>query len=312
MRLGGYSIKSVLGVVALIIGVIWTWEQTRTINQPDGQLAPKMPIQSPMKTSDPKIIRKGDWSIMPLQNYSIRARVLSRKRYRNDGSSDISPIDFALGWGPMSDNVNLDGISIKQRHRWFFIGDVRSDQIADMHFAANTHIIPADEDIRRSVLAVREGHVIEAEGYLVECIQGNNPPWRSSLSRTDTGDGACEVFYVNSIKLFDGDDLGSDKEPEVEQPAPNIVSRRQLPSMEESQPVVEVPTNEVVEEIPIEDRLKISAINRRGAIINGDFCRIGRPVSSVDGVYLAAIEGETVQFETEDGETFSIEFEIDL
>jgi hypothetical protein len=37
----------------------------------------------------------------------MRARVLSTERYWFDGASSVSPIDFAVGWGRMSD----------QRHR---------------------------------------------------------------------------------------------------------------------------------------------------------------------------------------------------
>lgn len=301
--------KTVLVIFVLIVAGVWSWDQNRSISQPDGQLAPKMPVQRPLGPKDPKFFKKENWSILPLEKYSIRARVLSRERYLNDGSSDISPVDFALGWGPMSDNKNLDGVSIKQRHRWFFVGDTRADQITDMHFAANTHIIPADEEVRKAVLSVREGHVIEAEGYLVECIQGNNPPWRSSLSRTDVGDGACEIFYVESISILDADDVESMAQviaaKQIPRPGPKV---RPVTPVKTQSAATEPPGLED-KELPLQEQLNVTAVNNRGAIINGTFCKIGRTVSGVDGVYLIAVSGETLHFETLDGEQFSIVLE---
>jgi hypothetical protein len=43
--------------------------------------------------------------------------------------------------------------------------------------------------------------MVSLSGYLVEINGANNWRWRSSLSRTDTGQGACEVFYVEAVNV---------------------------------------------------------------------------------------------------------------
>jgi hypothetical protein len=42
--------------------------------------------------------------------------------------------------------------------------------------------------------------LVELEGYLVY-VKGDNFTWNSSLTRNDTGDGACEVLYVEKISV---------------------------------------------------------------------------------------------------------------
>ncbi len=45
---------------------------------------------------------------------------------------------------------------------------------------------------------VKRGDLVYLKGELVE-IKDKNLVWRSSLTSTDTGDGACELFRVQAI-----------------------------------------------------------------------------------------------------------------
>ena len=71
--------------------------------------------------------------------------------------------------------------------------------------AANTHIIPANDEIRDLVGYIRRGDHIKLKGYLVN-VSGYRDAdratfvWNSSTSRTDTGPHSCEVFYVTSVE----------------------------------------------------------------------------------------------------------------
>jgi hypothetical protein len=46
---------------------------------------------------------------------------------------------------------------------------------------------------------VREGERVRIDGWLVEAHAPDGWRWRSSLSRDDTGAGACEVVYACTI-----------------------------------------------------------------------------------------------------------------
>ena len=44
--------------------------------------------------------------------------------------------------------------------------------------------------------SLRQGELVHLEGELVEATGPELGTWRSSLSRTDTGNGACELMLV--------------------------------------------------------------------------------------------------------------------
>jgi hypothetical protein len=64
------------------------------------------------------------------------------------------------------------------------------------------HMIPADENVGRALAAVRPGQMVRLQGWLVEARRGDGWTWRSSLTREDSGHGACEVVYVCAISAY--------------------------------------------------------------------------------------------------------------
>ena len=144
----------------------------------------------------------GEYRLTPLAEYDIEARVLSVERYRTDGGARLSPIDFALGWGPMSDSAVLKHFRITQGARFFTI--YPDEQAIDLKTAlvsaANMHLIPSSASVLDQLKSVRPGHIVHLHGKLVSVLGPNNFTWASSLTRTDTGAGACELFYVEALE----------------------------------------------------------------------------------------------------------------
>jgi hypothetical protein len=64
------------------------------------------------------------------------------------------------------------------------------------------HMIPATPLIERRLTALRPNDVVRLRGYLVEAEAPDGWRWRSSLSREDTGAGACEVVWVEALELL--------------------------------------------------------------------------------------------------------------
>jgi len=145
-----------------------------------------------------------DYQVTPKAQYIIEAKILRKERYYRDASSELSPVDFALGWNRMSDERNLEQLSISQGSRWYtyrwnteLIGISKSIIAKE---SANTHIIPANDKIEDIALDIKAGTMVHMEGYLVYIQGRNNFKWNSSLTRNDTGGGACEVFFVTGIR----------------------------------------------------------------------------------------------------------------
>jgi hypothetical protein len=71
-----------------------------------------------------------------------------------------------------------------------------------MRSATNTHLIPADEAILRQLKRTAPGRVVKLQGYLVNAVGDDGYRWNSSLTRDDTGAGACELIYVQSVSVL--------------------------------------------------------------------------------------------------------------
>ncbi|MGH6612247.1 MAG: hypothetical protein ACRECQ_18540 [Burkholderiaceae bacterium] len=149
-------------------------------------------------------IQRAGYTIEPVAEYSVRARVLSIERYRIGREADLSPLDFALGWGAMSDQAVIEKLAFSQSNRWYQYRWSDAPPIDPSIIAstsANTHLVPASETIKDRLFDVRKGAVVRLSGYLINVKHSDGWSWRSSLSRTDTGGGACELMWVTDVEV---------------------------------------------------------------------------------------------------------------
>jgi len=163
---------------------------------------PNQPLQSNDDGRMPPF-RLDNATVTPLAGFSLQARVLSREDYSLGEESKYSPTDLALGWGPMANPAVSDQLGISQGGRWYHYQwgpggpPIALDQI--VRSSANMHMIPADVAVADALSRVRKGDVVHLDGWLVEIDRDDGWHWRSSTTREDSGDGACEVIYVCSI-----------------------------------------------------------------------------------------------------------------
>ena len=66
---------------------------------------------------------------------------------------------------------------------------------------ANLHVLPADEFVLRRIEALRPGERVRGSGLLVAAKRADGWHWTSSLTREDTGNGACELIYLTAIEV---------------------------------------------------------------------------------------------------------------
>lgn len=170
------------------------------IKRPSGVLVEHEPVQTPTNAAP---FPYGEFEITPRARYDIEARVLAVESYKLDGGSKLSPIDFAVGWGPMSDSAVLDHFRVTQGARFFTI--YPDEEAIDLRTAllgsANMHLIPATAQVRKQLKDARAGNIVRMQGFLVSVTGPNGYSWNTSLTREDTGNGACELFYVEAMAM---------------------------------------------------------------------------------------------------------------
>lgn len=192
VKLAGLALAALLGGWAL-----WPAGAVRTS---PGVLAPDDPAQA---ACDPQSWEVNGYRVSALASFAMKARVLSTERYHFDRESDLVPEDVAFGWGQMSDSRILDQLDISQSGRWYHWSCQEfpiSRGNIETH-SANMHLIPADAAVRRTILHLRPGQVVDLDGYLVRADASDGWHWISSLTRNDTGDGACELVYVQRLSV---------------------------------------------------------------------------------------------------------------
>lgn len=194
-------------LLVLLLGVAgWSalddW-QHRELSQPPGILVADAPLQRMLPSAAP--IQLGAYTLSPVAEFRVTARVLASERYRLDPVADLIPRDLALGWGVMSDTALIEQLHISQSGRFYFWRTRGPNLPAPMDeivaSSANMHLIPADAGVRRVIERARVGQIIEFEGQLVNVRKNNGWSFKTSTTRTDAGGGACEIVYVRQATL---------------------------------------------------------------------------------------------------------------
>jgi hypothetical protein len=189
--------------IALLALGAWHFWTTREVAQPAGVLVAAAPEQLQIGETPPRLSRPG-YRITALQRLSLEARVLGAERYRFDRGAELAPVDLALGWGPMSDTAVLEQIDISQSNRFYFwrVAHFPIPRLDIEANSANMHMIPADPTVEDTLKGVRIGQVVRVSGYLVEVSGADGWRWRSSVTRDDTGNGACELVWVEGLEIL--------------------------------------------------------------------------------------------------------------
>ena len=178
----------------------WNWFASRPVHPADGVLAPDDPVQVEISAATRQV--HGRWQLTPRATYRINARILGIERYRFDALAALVPEDLALGWGPMSDNRLLRSIDVTQSNRFYYWRMTGPPQFARelvIAHSANTHVIPDGRAVAVQLSRLRRGQVVTLAGELVDGRRDDGAWLNTSLSRTDTGAGACEVLLVHDV-----------------------------------------------------------------------------------------------------------------
>ncbi|MBK7974181.1 MAG: hypothetical protein IPK07_13180 [Deltaproteobacteria bacterium] len=198
---------ALLAVVVMVVGLRWwaTRAVPRKIDRAPIDIAGE-PHQEEVNDREPIQWRHENdvVTIKPLARYRIAGRVVGTSRYRFGWQGALVPWDVGLVWGKMTSDEVLEHIHFQQSGRflhYLYSAKLPVDEGYVINHAANNHWIPASQNVRRAIGQLDEGDLLEAEGYLVRAERAGGGDWSSSLTRSDTGDGACELMYVTRLKV---------------------------------------------------------------------------------------------------------------
>lgn len=199
--------RFLLAVIGLF-AVYFLYHHQATV-APENPVSPSLmqqiytpPLQGPGK---PEGLVFGNGRIDFRASYDVTARILSRKDYGTGIAGKLAPMDLALGWGPMSSPGLAEKLSVTQggrfyHYKWSDTPPLDPAQIVEN--SANTHIVAANDDILRQLKRLKKYQIVRLQGWLIDYKEPNGFSWQSSMTRSDSGWGACELLYVEHVTAF--------------------------------------------------------------------------------------------------------------
>jgi len=190
----------------IFLAVIYFFVPDKRIDQPPGILAVNPPTLVPISDKTSFIYK--EYSITPLADYDLVARVLDKEKYYWGREADISPIDFLLGWKEMSDTSLLNNFDFHLSGRWYRWHTTHMNTLPlsreDINKELdNNHLIPATSLIKQQLNTTHVGQVVHITGFLVSLEGKDGYRWYSSLNIGSTGGPlSCKLIYVAKFEII--------------------------------------------------------------------------------------------------------------
>lgn len=198
--------------VVTIISIASYYAHTRhndiLLNLPPSNASELKNWQEPIQKILPKAYGQkfGNGYLTYMAEYEITATILGKKRYNDGKYATVAPLDLALGWKYMSEPIIFNKFAIRNENRqYYFVGIHPMSRNNIIYNSANVHIIPANTKVWKQLKSLELHDMVTLKGYLVnyhERSRYNIWELKTSLIRTDTGDGGCEVMYVQSVEHY--------------------------------------------------------------------------------------------------------------
>ena len=146
----------------------------------------------------------------PRASYRITGYAAETSRQLLDRLDFVMPMDLALVWGPVASPEVLRHLKFHLSERYVsYWYDARTPSPAvgqlPSHIA-NNHLIPAEEEVLKTLGRIRIGDLVTLQGKLVDVEIRDREGRvalrsRTSLTRDDVGSGACEQIWVESVEV---------------------------------------------------------------------------------------------------------------
>jgi hypothetical protein len=142
--------------------------------------------------------------VRPRASFDISAVVAAAEPYSIDAGAFLAPVDLVMTWGRLPEEPFRSRVSYYQMARFYYwhTRDAGLDRRYIETHSANMHMVPSDVNLRRALAHLGSGDRVRIRGLLVD-IEAPRLRWHTSMTREDTGPGACELVWVEEIQRGD-------------------------------------------------------------------------------------------------------------
>lgn len=205
----------------LLLAVTWWHKDQLPIPEVLGHGVLSPPIQTPTQREAFTVrVRDQDYRIEPEMDYVLNAVVVSSSDadamkniwHHKSWKDFINLRDLCVIWG---ENVT-SGVYLDMRFRndswtcWASWSEPSVSARFKIDGLSNNHLLTDDPAIKARLMAAEPGDQIRLEGVLASYVNlGNGYARGTSLTRDDTGNGACETIYLDGFEIVNKANLRS-------------------------------------------------------------------------------------------------------
>lgn len=197
-------------LIALCLYGIFRWfDQPRSASVGPPLILGQEPIQELLPRAISKLHsdREDIARIELTHRFEIMGEAISVARYRWAFTNPYFEVDLGLAWGPRVKEYK-DRLTFRQTARWLmwsYRGEMDEATKFDIQtHVGNLHLIPAEgrAEVRKAIRSLEKGDLVRIKGFLVRIFGPTGELIAtSSTSREDSGDGACEIVWVEEIQI---------------------------------------------------------------------------------------------------------------
>lgn len=167
------------------------------------------PVQELLHLAGSKILQRQDnFSRIELTHrFEIIGEAVAVTSYRWAFTNPYYDVDLGLAWGPRA-RTYKEKLKFRQGARWLMWSShepMDESTLSDIKLhIGNLHLIPAEgrPELSKAIHWIDKGDLVRVRGFLVK-IHGPSGELiaTSSTARDDTGDGACEIVWVEELQI---------------------------------------------------------------------------------------------------------------
>jgi len=206
-----------LMIGSLLLGIVSFFKKD-SLPAPEGLRAELS--QEPRQLAVQKALLRAEvkgvqYSIQPRYSYDLYGLVVSLHDSdawwdyaHREWGDHVNVVDFCVVWGENVRGGAYRSLSYwnDQWTCWFKTDSDAAWSAFDSTAISNNHLVTDDPSVARELRKVRIGDQVHFRGYLVDYSAVRNgvatTPRVSSIVRNDSGQGACEVVYVETLEVL--------------------------------------------------------------------------------------------------------------
>lgn len=200
-----------IALCAAVLAWAWAWQQTRTLPARDAIL-PELLEEPRQGSTNPERFsfeyRQLAYEVDPVASYELYGLVVSHNDIQGiadiyHDADSVDTKDLCVVWG---ENLRHDGYRQARYESTPHFCWVEWDAgtTFDLGAMSNSHLVTDNDALRARLEDVHIGDQIRFGGLLVNYRDMRHPEYwrRSSLVRTDQGNGACEVVFFDELDVL--------------------------------------------------------------------------------------------------------------